>query len=1761
MKPRVLDVIWLLLITLFAIFSNPNQSLATSSSINKASSTALSIPDTGASVNSAISVSGAPTNAKITGMDIHFSANHPRSSDLDIKLSSTLGGVNGVYHLWSNEGGTAPNPSKTVTGVSTFNGLSPNGTWNLVLRDTVNGSAGSLVEWWVTIYYNSENGTGYTTYSTDSTILDPQTNGTDQDGDGYMETFQFLIRNDYKAPDGFRVRPKLISNATGQAWAVSSSDLSNAWDLISLDESYFALSKNTDLTFTVDLYDYATSKTILATNQVKGGPIKAGVYHFVYGTPNNWTPGVDANGDGFYDTYNFQIGAYGETSGGPFNVIAKVICTTTGQTWWASAPWSITGYTSDWHYFNFSQADFTGRINGNTALNFTVELWDATKTTKLATAPAFDTSMIKVAGNSCSVAINSITASNTLIDPYTGGNTNFTADIAATPSANWRLNINGEDVAVGNTLLFSQAWYGKNLLGQILEPGTYTATLTATDPTGQCTDSKPVTFNITKKADSPTSCMMRAETGSTTNVATGDVDHSQTLFSLKGTSLSTSVELFYNSLNPYNGPLGPGWSHTYDITVTENPDGSVLLREGGGKSFYSKSGSNFISPSGDFSTLVKNVDGTYVITYRDGHAYNFSANGKIASIVDRFSNSVSFVYQNGDLYTVKDPAQRVTTFNYDTTVTPHRISKITDPNQKIFDFSYQGTNCSNELCKVTNPDADPVNHTRGYWEYQYDAQGFLKSKKDPQSNLTQYNYDTDHRLQNAIDPEGIVDPIGHTRTLAYPTNTGNLRTTTLTEKDGGTWLYTYDAQAGVIKTKTDPNSNEINYYYYPNGFLKAKTEPKDGTVWLTTFYSYDNFGNLLIETEPADLSTYTPPIAPETVTNPMTLAGMSPPIKAARHYAYVTVNNIDKISSIADERGATTLATGFVYSTENNGEVVTATTTPGNYVTVTKKNPNGTVSQIIDANLKSTTFTYFPDSAGNRTAGIVGLLQATTDTAGVTITVTSYDVNGNPTGVKVTDKNGVDIQVNTTMVYDALSRLTSATKKSGKTTPAFPDIITTYGYDLGRNLTSLTDAETHTTSYQYNYNSQVTKSTDAKLKDTVFTYSGSGCASCGAGVDKLTGVYDANVTQNTPLANQPHTGYQYDLLGRLEYETDPLGKKMYYTYYDNGQLWQKYDATESTPGTLLATYLYNNRGQITDRTFADGTYEHFTYTANGQLETATNQDISYTYLYYDDGRLHTVTDTTNNRVISYDQFDNLGQRQQVTIMKGAGADQRGITYDYDSANRPWHITSNAGVFRYDYDNLGRRWTLAYPNQVTATYLYDDLNRLTSLTNQAVNGSVITNATYTDFDKVGNRKDKGGTISETYFYDELYRLLTVTSGKSEGFTFDPVGNRQSGPGATDTTYQYNSANQMTQGRRLSYGYDNRGNQTTKTVPDATDKTWTRTWDYSNRLIEESKVKGTETRTITYKYDPLGRRIEKKFVQTVDGVPETQTTTYVYDNEDVVLEIFKTDSGTEKTFFTHGPGTDEPLALERGGQYYYYHADGLGSISAITDASKSVIQSYGYTSYGMATSSSDFRNSYQFAGREYDWETGTYYYRNRILDPMDGTFTSKDPISFKGGINLYSYVGNNPINQVDPSGLAGCTYSIANHQLVCSSNNGSQTVTLGPEGVFSGDGQCTNNTSNACINNKDEGPIQPGIYQMNPDSRSGHELYWRLEQIDPKSSGLDYVLGARGGFMLHPGGMSLGCITTNKKNQAAMQQYFILDNLLRGEIGKNVLYVVK
>lgn len=116
------------------------------------------------------------------------------------------------------------------------------------------------------------------------------------------------------------------------------------------------------------------------------------------------------------------------------------------------------------------------------------------------------------------------------------------------------------------------------------------------------------------------------------------------------------------------------------------------------------------------------------------------------------------------------------------------------------------------------------------------------------------------------------------------------------------------------------------------------------------------------------------------------------------------------------------------------------------------------------------------------------------------------------------------------------------------------------------------------------------------------------------------------------------------------------------------------------------------------------------------------------------------------------------------------------------------------------------------------------------------------------------------------------------------------------------------------------------------------------------------------------------------------------------------------------------------MQTSGTNYYYHADALGSITAITNNSGAVVKTYAYDSFGQMTPSGTLAQPYTYTAREYDSESYLYYYRARYYDPKAGRFITKDPIGFGGGdVNLYAYVQNDPVNWVDPLGLDATNWS--------------------------------------------------------------------------------------------------------------------------------------
>ncbi|MDH4227146.1 MAG: hypothetical protein OEV59_05265 [Deltaproteobacteria bacterium] len=219
---------------------------------------------------------------------------------------------------------------------------------------------------------------------------------------------------------------------------------------------------------------------------------------------------------------------------------------------------------------------------------------------------------------------------------------------------------------------------------------------------------------------------------------------------------------------------------------------------------------------------------------------------------------------------------------------------------------------------------------------------------------------------------------------------------------------------------------------------------------------------------------------------------------------------------------------------------------------------------------------------------------------------------------------------------------------------------------------------------------------------------------------------------------------------------------------------------------------------------------------------------------------------------------------------------------------------------------------------------------------------------------------------------------------------------------------------------TYVYDRNGNLISKSSSTGTTRYG---YDFENRLVSVTNPDNTR---VEFKYDVFGRRIEKAVIASggeAISSGSAEVTRYFYDGEDILVE---TDgNGNVGNRYTHGPGIDEPLALTTDKGVYFYHADGLGSIVALTDKNQTVVQDYQYGFFGdLKDLKNRIKQPYTYTAREYDRETGLYFYRARYYDAEAGRFITKDPIGFRGGMNLYAYVGGNPVNYTDPWGLKVC-----------------------------------------------------------------------------------------------------------------------------------------
>jgi RHS repeat-associated protein len=308
--------------------------------------------------------------------------------------------------------------------------------------------------------------------------------------------------------------------------------------------------------------------------------------------------------------------------------------------------------------------------------------------------------------------------------------------------------------------------------------------------------------------------------------------------------------------------------------------------------------------------------------------------------------------------------------------------------------------------------------------------------------------------------------------------------------------------------------------------------------------------------------------------------------------------------------------------------------------------------------------------------------------------------------------------------------------------------------------------------------------------------------------------------------------------------------------------------------------------------------------------------------------------------------------------------------------------------------------------------------------------------YNDAGDIIQNIDQSG--AHVYGYDALDRLTSASypATGNESYAYDAVGNRTSSHRSAN--YSYQPFNRLTNTDTASYLYENNGNLISKSDGAGTTQLQ---WDFENHLTQAvTPASGG----VSYKYDALGRRIQ-------NAPSNGASTNFTYDGEDVAQD--KTSAGVI-TEYLNGPGIDNKIRQKTGTTLNYFAQDHLGGTTALTDSNGALVERETYDAYGNSVGSA--RTRYGFTGRERDSLTGLLYYRARSYDPLLGRFISEDPIGLAGGINQFAYVGNNPQNAKDPTGLYEIdvhyylTYYLA-RKTGCFSDAEAREIANGDQGV--------------------------------------------------------------------------------------------------------------
>jgi len=1119
------------------------------------------------------------------------------------------------------------------------------------------------------------------------------------------------------------------------------------------------------------------------------------------------------------------------------------------------------------------------------------------------------------------------------------------------------------------------------------------------------------------------------------NVGTGNKYEEALDVSFSTPGIPLEFRRSYNSSMLSDGPLGYGWTHTYNMSVTvlQTTPLRVKVKSGDGRALYFSQiyqtytdEIRLYGESGVRDRFKKIIStGQYVLRKSDSNlTYTFGTDGKLASITDPNGNSLTLTYTSGLLTDITDNYGRSLTIAYNGT----KISSVTDPKSQQVTYTYT----SSDLTQVSYPDSRSVS-------YVYSSHR-MTDKRDTSSNLIgHWAYDvwlrvsTYYRfLKDTVPQEQITFTYNDPLTPTQTTLTRSTGTTTYTTAiNDGIRLVTAVDGCG----STCGGSLHKSFNYDSRGTLTDVTRTSESQAY-TTHYTYD---------APTDFWDYV-----GEVTSMKEAYGLAEERETT--YAYTHRTDDPFLLTQRTETKASVVSTGqskvitTAYDTAGNVSSVTVTgyvlvdgsPVQRTYTTSYQYNALGQLTEINGPRTDvtdTTTLVYYanaPEEGNNR-----GRLYTITNALGQVTTFSNYDANGNVGTITAPDG------VVTVRTYDQRNRLLTSTNQStngqiqyfydgrGNLSYVIPpegnridytynlaDRLTgiqdnqgnkiTYSYDVEGNRTreevrdpsnvlkkyldltydaynniyQIVNPDSTYTQYTYNERSERTAVRNPRDNTTSFTW------------DAL----DRARTMTRPGSNL--TSYNYDTQDNPSSIVDPNTFTTQYAYDDFGRLGQVV-----SPDTGTTKYVHDPAGNVTQMTDARATVVNYGYDAlnritSVQFPSDSTQNIAFTYdstsVTYGIGRLTGRTDTSGTYTFYYDAQGNMVREDKV-------------------------VNSVSYTTQYTYNKNNILTSITYPSGRVVSYTMDTVQRVSqvSMTTQGTPVTLASSITYMPFGGSASLT-YGNSLSLTQTWDNQYRLSSITAGSvlSLSYGYDASGNVTSitdtigsAPGQyiDSTTYAYESGTNrlttITGTPTATLTHDANGNI-------ITEGTRTFTYDLTNRL---TAVTDNETEIVSYVYDARNLRVKK--------TTPAETRIFHYDvNGHLIAE---TDTAGN-TLVEYVYLSDMPLAMvQPTDTVYYFHTDHLGTPRVITNSAGTVAWQAAYHGFGHAEVdvSSTITNNLRFPGQYFDAETNLHYNWNRYYDPRTGRYLTPDPIGLEGGIDPYVYTENDPVNYSDPEGLLG------------------------------------------------------------------------------------------------------------------------------------------